>query len=515
MHTTADIDKIIILDFGSQYTQLIAKKIRSIGVCAHIYPFYVDLETINKYNPKGIVLSGGPASVYDEDSYLLSPFLLELKIPILAICYGMQLIVNYLGGEITLADKKEFGSTKLSVLNSSPLLEGLNINEFNVWMSHSDHVTKLSDDFIIIASTGNCPYAMVENKSRNIFGLQFHPEVEHSEHGITILYNFVTNICKCSKSWSFENIIDNTIVELKDKIGSEKVILALSGGVDSSVAAMLLNKTIGKQLTCIFIDNGLLRLKEAENVKKAFEHFDLNIIYLDRSELFLDALKGIFDPEEKRKVIGHTFIEVFTQEAKKLSEVHWLAQGTIYSDIIESGKGSHAKTIKSHHNVGGLPKDIDFKIIEPLSDLFKNEVREIGLKLGLPNSMLYRHPFPGPGLGIRVLGEVRQEYCDIVRQADNIFTQELINHGLYYDLNQAFVVFIPEKSVGVIGDNRRFNWIVSLRAVKTNDFMTASWAGLPYDFLNRVSTRIINEVPQISRVLYDISNKPPATIEWE
>ncbi|PPI86685.1 glutamine-hydrolyzing GMP synthase [Candidatus Pantoea edessiphila] len=518
--------RILILDFGSQYTKLIARRVRDIGVYCNIYPYNVSENKIKKFNPNGIILSGGPSSTFQSNSPRAPDCIFNMQVPIIGICYGMQTMILQLGGEVVPATKREFGNAKIEIINSIALLKNIkyDVNSYdkstlNVWMSHGDQVNSIPDDFIIVAKTHSCPFAIVVNEKKHFYGLQFHPEVTHTDQGINILKNFVINICLCKPSWVAKHIIQHLIKKLRKKIGLEKVILGLSGGLDSSVVAMLLHFAIGSQLTCIFINNGLLRLNETEEVINTFKtNFNLNIIYVSAEERFLNALIGIEDPEKKRKIIGSIFIEIFNEEANKLNNVKWLAQGTIYSDVIESttpSLTSKINVIKSHHNVGGLPNKMSLSLIEPIKKLFKDEVQKIGIELGMPHKMLYRHPFPGPGLGIRILGEIKKEYCDIVRKADFIFIEELRRHKLYDKLSQAFVVFLPIRSVGVMGDNRKYDWVISLRAVETIDFMTASWACLPYDVLASVSNRIINEVHGISRVVYDISSKPPATIEWE
>ena len=517
--------KILIIDFGSQYTQLIARRIREIGVYCELFPFDVKPHFIENFNPSGIILSGGPDTVNELGSARAPKIVFELNVPILGICYGMQTMAIQLGGDARHSQKSEFGFAQIRARNHSKLLKGINDKTnsdghkfLDVWMSHGIEVTKLPLNFKLIASTDNCPIAGFANIEKNYYGLQFHPEVTHTKQGIKILERFVTNICKCDKSWTTENIIGNLLTNIKNQVGNSKVLLGLSGGVDSSVVAMLLNQAIGKQLTCVFVDNGLLRHNEGDEVMKTFsQNLGVKVIRADAESYFFNALSNEIDPELKRKIIGRAFIVIFDQEAKKLKDIRFLAQGTIYPDVIESAGSASgkAKVIKSHHNVGGLPDDMQFELVEPLKELFKDEVREIGVKLGLPKKMLYRHPFPGPGLGVRILGEVKKEYADILRQADKIFMDELNKHGLYDAVNQAFAVFLPVKSVGVTGDERRYDYVIALRAVETIDFMTARWARLPYDFLDHVSSRIMNEISRVSRVVYDISGKPPATIEWE
>jgi len=514
-------DKILILDFGSQYTQLIARRIREIGVFSELVPFDIDIDYIREFDPKGIILSGGPDTVTSSDSARVDSMVFELNIPILGICYGMQTMSVQLGGSAKSASKHEYGFASVNVKYSSSKLLGHIVKDNNksldVWMSHGIEVSKVPDGFDIVASSSNCAIAAIENSENNLFGLQFHPEVTHTAKGKEILERFV-DICDCEKEWTVKNIVKNTISKLKEILGDKKVLLGLSGGVDSSVVAALLQKAVGDQLTCIFVDNGLLRLNEGDQVMETFsKNMGVKVIRANAQEKFYSALSEESDPEIKRKIIGRCFIEVFDDEAKKLKDINFLAQGTIYPDVIESAgsKTGKAKVIKSHHNVGGLPEDLNFELVEPLRELFKDEVREIGVELGIPYEMLFRHPFPGPGLGVRILGHVKKEYADILRLADNIFMEELYKADLYHQVNQAFAVFLPVKSVGVTGDERRYDFVISLRAVETIDFMTARWARLPYDFLDTVSNRIINEINRVSRVVYDISGKPPATIEWE
>ena len=514
-------DKILILDFGSQYTQLIARRIREIGVFSELVPFDIDLDYIREFDPKGIILSGGPDTVTNVDSARVDSMVFELNIPILGICYGMQTMSVQLGGSAKTASKHEYGFASVNVEYSSSKLLGHIVKDskksLDVWMSHGIEVSKVPDGFDLVGSSSNCAIAAIENSDKNFFGLQFHPEVTHTAKGKEILERFV-DICDCQKKWTVKNIVKNTISKLKDTLGDKKVLLGLSGGVDSSVVAALLHKAVGNQLTCIFVDNGLLRLNEGDQVMETFsKNMGVKVIRANVQEKFYSALSDESDPEIKRKIIGRCFIEVFDDEAKKLKDINFLAQGTIYPDVIESAgsKTGKAKVIKSHHNVGGLPEDLNFELVEPLRELFKDEVREIGVELGIPYEMLFRHPFPGPGLGVRILGHVKKEYADILRLADNIFMEELYKADLYHQVNQAFAVFLPVKSVGVTGDERRYDFVISLRAVETIDFMTARWARLPYDFLDTVSNRIINEINRVSRVVYDISGKPPATIEWE
>lgn len=517
--------RILVLDFGSQYTQLIARRIREAGVYCEIYGYDADAEAIRDFAPAGIVLSGGPESVTIDQGPRAPEVVFELGVPLLGICYGMQVMAAQLGGTVESSQHQEFGYAQVRARGHSRLLRDIEDHTtpegygmLDVWMSHGDRVVDLPPQFKLIASTDNCPIAGIGDDERGYYGLQFHPEVSHTPQGRRILTRFVHEICGCSAKWTSGNIIDDSIRRVREQVGSDQVLLGLSGGVDSSVVAALLHKAIGEQLTCVFVDTGLLRLNEGDQVMATFgKHMGVKVIRVDAEAMFLERLAGVEDPEEKRKIIGHTFIEVFDAEAAKLPNVKWLAQGTIYPDVIESAgaKTGKAHLIKSHHNVGGLPEDMELQLIEPLRELFKDEVRTIGVELGLPADMVYRHPFPGPGLGVRILGEVKKEYADLLRRADHIFIEELRKHGLYDKVSQAFTVFLPVKSVGVTGDGRRYQYVVSLRAVETVDFMTARWAHLPYDFLDVVSRRIINEISGISRVVYDISSKPPATIEWE
>lgn len=517
--------RILILDFGSQYTQLIARRVREIGVYCELHPFDMDQQAIRDFAPMGIILSGGPESVHATNSPRAPQIVFELNIPILGICYGMQTMAEQLGGKVTTSKLREFGYAQVDIIGQSQLLEGIEDNhaiqgnpKLDVWMSHGDKVTTLPPHFTTLASTSNCQYAGMADDSRQWYGVQFHPEVTHTKQGERILARFILDICGCKALWTPANIIEDMINKVRAQVGSANVLLGLSGGVDSSVVAALLHKAIGEQLTCVFVDNGLLRLNEGDQVMTMFaQNMGVKVIRANAEENFLNKLIGISDPEQKRKIIGNTFIEVFDKEANKLPNIKFLAQGTIYPDVIESAsaKTGKAHVIKSHHNVGGLPEDMKLQLVEPLRELFKDEVRKIGLALGLPYNMVYRHPFPGPGLGVRILGEVKKEYADLLRQADHIFIEELHNADWYHKVSQAFVVFEPIKSVGVVGDGRRYAWVVALRAVETIDFMTARWAHLPYELLEKISNRIINEIENISRVTYDISSKPPATIEWE
>ena len=517
---TLDAEKILILDFGSQYTQLIARRVREAGVYSEIYAGDIDHQSISDFNPTGIILSGGPESAFSDDSPKAAAEIFSMGVPILGICYGMQTMTEQLGGHVQSSSHREFGYAEVSIKTSNRLFKGIEVSQdcLQVWMSHGDRVETLPEGFEIIGKSDSSPMAAMANDEKLFFGLQFHPEVTHTNKGQIIIENFVHQICGCGSEWTAGNIIENDINNIREEVGDDQVLLGLSGGVDSSVVAALLNRAIGEQLTCIFVDNGLLRLNEGDQVMEVFStHMNLNVIRVDAEELFLTKLQGVEDPEEKRKIIGNTFIEVFEEEASKLVNVKWLAQGTIYPDVIESAgaKTGKAHVIKSHHNVAGLPEDMTLKLIEPLRDLFKDEVRVIGKELGLPSELVDRHPFPGPGLGVRILGEVKKEFADLLRQADSIFIEELVTNNLYHDVSQAFAVFLPVRSVGVMGDGRKYDYVIALRAVETADFMTANWARLPYDFLDHVSRRIINEIDGISRVTYDISGKPPSTIEWE
>jgi len=519
------MDKILILDFGSQYTQLIARRIRELNVYCEIFPFDIDFKKINDFKANGIILSGGPNSVYEQETPSAPQEIFSLNIPILGICYGMQTIVNQLGGKVQTSNEREFGYAEVRAHGHSKLLSEIQdkINNdghglLDVWMSHGDKVTDLPEGFKVIASNQSTPVAGIANELKNIYGFQFHPEVTHTPQGLKIIKRFVIDICESQASWNMPDYVETAVKNIKEIVGNDDVILGLSGGVDSSVAAMLIHKAIGNQLTCIFVDNGLLRLNEAEIVMKTYnENLGVKVVHINATKKFMNDLIGISDPEKKRKIIGRDFIEVFQEEAKKIPNAKWLAQGTIYPDVIESagGKTKKAHNIKSHHNVGGLPDTLKLKLLEPLRELFKDEVRELGIALGLKKEMVYRHPFPGPGLGVRILGEVKEEFADLLRKADAIFIEELKESGWYDKTSQAFTVFLPVKSVGVMGDGRTYEYVVSLRAVTTTDFMTASWAKLPYELLGKVSNRIINEVKGINRVVYDISGKPPATIEWE
>lgn len=518
-------DRILILDFGSQVTQLIARRVREAHVYCEVHPNDVSAEFIAQFAPKGIILSGSHMSAYEESNDQVSDAVFKAGVPVLGICYGMQTMAQQLGGRVEGGTKREFGYAEVCAHNHTKLLEG--IEDFKgangegmlkVWMSHGDKVAQMPEGFKVMCSTPSCPIAGMADEARGFYAVQFHPEVTHTVKGREILNRFVLNICGCKPDWVMEDYITEAVETIRREVGTDEVILGLSGGVDSSVAAALIHRAIGKQLTCVFVDNGLLRKNEREQVRETFEkNMGLKLIVVDAVDRFMNALAGVTDPEAKRKIIGREFVNVFQDEAAKLTAAKWLAQGTIYPDVIESAaaKTKKAKTIKSHHNVGGLPDTLHLKLLEPLRSLFKDEVRELGVKLGLPAEMVYRHPFPGPGLGVRILGEVKREYADILREADAIFIDELRASGWYDKVSQAFVVFLPVKSVGVMGDGRTYEWVVSLRSVQTSDFMTAKWSELPYELLGRVSNRIINEVKGINRVVYDVSGKPPATIEWE
>jgi GMP synthase (glutamine-hydrolysing) len=517
--------RILILDFGAQYTQLIARRVRELGVYCEIHPWDVSDEEVRAFNPRGVILSGGPESVNDPAPPRSPELVFKLGVPVLGICYGMQTMAKQLGGVVASSAEREFGYAEVTVTGSARHLDGFedrrdsrNRPVLDVWMSHGDHVSKLPEGFVNTATTSSIPCAAMVDERRRFYGVQFHPEVTHTLQGSRILERFVREIAGCDALWSTGNIIEDAIERVREQVGSAKVLLGLSGGVDSSVVAALLHRAIGAQLTCVFVDHGLLRLAEGDQVMKTFsEHLGVHVIRVDAETRFLSALAGVEDPEAKRKIIGREFVQVFDEEAQKLTGVKFLAQGTIYPDVIESAgaRTGKAHVIKSHHNVGGLPERMNLKLIEPLRELFKDEVRRLGVELGLPREMVYRHPFPGPGLGVRILGAVRKEFADLLRRADAIFIDELRKHDFYDRTSQAFAVFLPVRSVGVMGDGRRYDYVVALRAVETVDFMTAHWARLPYDFLDHVSRRIVNEVSGISRVVYDISGKPPATIEWE
>lgn len=519
----AHAQRLLILDFGAQYTQLIARRVREAGVYCEIHPFDAPDEFIRSFGARGIVLSGGPESVTFADTPRIPTVVFELGVPILGICYGMQALAAQLGGRVESSETREFGHARIRVTANSALLSNLpsaESDQLDVWMSHGDKVTRLPDGFECIASTASAPIAAMADEKRRIFAVQFHPEVTHTQDGSHMIRRFAREICDCEGLWTPQNIIDDAIAAVRAQVGKGKVVLGLSGGVDSSVVAALLSRAIGEQLTCVFVDNGLLRLHEREEVAETFRPSNalaLNLVCVDARAEFLGNLRGVADPEDKRRAIGRTFIDVFDREAHRIEGVEWLAQGTIYPDVIESAatKFGKAHVIKSHHNVGGLPERMKLKLVEPLRDLFKDEVRNIGLALGLPREMVFRHPFPGPGLGVRILGEVKSEYADVLRRADAIFIEELRRANYYDRVSQAFAVFLPVRSVGVVGDARRYEHVIALRAVETTDFMTAGWAKLPYELIGMVSNRIINEIAGVSRVVYDVSSKPPATIEWE
>ncbi|MBL8494752.1 MAG: glutamine-hydrolyzing GMP synthase, partial [Rhodocyclaceae bacterium] len=516
--------KILILDFGSQVTQLIARRIREQQVYCEIHPFDMTEAAIRAFAPRGIILSGGPNSVYEAEGWHAPQCVFELGVPVLGICYGMQTMAQQLGGKVESSGKREFGYAEIRARGHSALFRDIQdrTNEqghglLDVWMSHGDKVTELPPGFKVIGSNDSTPVAAMADEARHFYAVQFHPEVTHTLKGRQMIARFVHEICGCGHDWNMPDYIGEAVERIRAQVGSDEVILGLSGGVDSSVAAALIHRAIGDQLTCVFVDNGLLRLNEAVQVMETFgRNLGVRVIHVDATEQFMGHLKGVADPEQKRKIIGREFVEVFQAEAQKLPRAKWLAQGTIYPDVIESagGKTKKAHTIKSHHNVGGLPETLNLKLLEPLRELFKDEVRELGVALGLPHEMVYRHPFPGPGLGVRILGEVRREYADLLRRADAIFIDELRAADWYDKTSQAFAVFLPVRSVGVMGDGRTYEYVVALRAVETQDFMTAHWAELPHSLLGRVSNRIINEVRGINRVVYDISGKPPATIEW-
>jgi len=523
--TNIHSEKILILDFGSQYTQLIARRVREANIYSEIHPFDMSSDDIQAFNPKAIILSGGPESVTIESDINAPEIVFQMDVPVLGICYGMQTMAAQLGGKVESSPVREFGYARVRARGHTTLLKDIqdDTNDeghglLDVWMSHGDKVAELPEGFKVMASTDNTLIAGMADEERHFYGVQFHPEVTHTKQGGAILQRFLHEISGCQSLWNMDNIAEDAIHTIREKVGQDEVLLGLSGGVDSSVVAVLLHEAIGDQLTCVFVDNGLLRLQEGDQVMENFaKHMGVKVIRVDAESRFLKALEGISDPEEKRKIIGNNFIDIFAEEAAKLKGIKWLAQGTIYPDVIESAgaKTGKAQIIKTHHNVGGLPEDMQFELVEPLRELFKDEVRKLGLQLGLPESIVHRHPFPGPGLGVRILGEVKKEYADLLRLADNIFIEELRVNDLYDEVSQAFVVFLPVRSVGVMGDSRKYDYVVSLRAVVTLDFMTAHWAHLPYKFLEKVSSRIINEVDGISRVTYDISSKPPATIEWE
>ena len=520
--TNIHSDKILILDFGAQYTQLIARRIREIGVYCEIWAWDHDPAEIAKFGAKGIILSGGPESTTLPGAPAAPQQVFDSGLPILGICYGMQTLAAQLGGATEAADQREFGHAEVDVVAPDALFAGLSDHagaaRLDVWMSHGDHVSQVPPGFTVTATTDRIPVAAMANDDKRWYGVQFHPEVTHTKQGQALLRRFVVDVCGCQTLWTAANIIDDQIARVREQVGSDDVILGLSGGVDSSVVAALLHKAIGEQLTCVFVDTGLLRWNEGDQVMAMFaEHMGVKVVRVNAADRYFEKLKGVSDPEATRKIIGNLFIEIFDEESNKLSNAKWLAQGTIYPDVIESAgsKTGKAHVIKSHHNVGGLPEDMKLGLVEPLRELFKDEVRRLGVELGLPREMVYRHPFPGPGLGVRILGEVKREYAELLAKADAIYIDELRKADLYDKTSQAFAVFLPVKSVGVVGDARAYEWVIALRAVETIDFMTAHWAHLPYEFLGTVSNRIINELRGVSRVVYDISGKPPATIEWE
>ncbi len=511
---------ILVLDFGSQYTQLLAQRVRENQTYCEIIPCETSAAEIAKYAPIGLILSGGPSSVYDAKAPKVDPAIYKLGVPILGVCYGMQLTCKEFGAKVEPAERREYGPADLNINASgqaNPLFSGVTAKS-QVWMSHGDQATELSSEFVALASTPTCPNAAVMNEAVNFYGIQFHPEVTHTREGHTIIRNFVVNICKSTCGWTAKNFITTTVEKIREQVGKERVICGLSGGVDSAVVAALVSRAVGSQLTCIFVDNGMMRKNEIESVAKVFrENFDVNLVVANAEERFLSLLKDVDEPQQKRKIIGKTFIDVFSEEAKKIDGAKFLAQGTIYPDVIESGgnKGGQAATIKYHHNVGGLPEKLGFELVEPLRELFKGDVRRVGLELGLPEDLVWRHPFPGPGLAVRCLGAVTKEALDCLREADAIVVEEIKNAGLYRETSQVFAVLLPVRSVGVMGDGRTYENAVVVRCVSTVDFMTADWSRLPYDVLAKISSRIINEVNGINRVVYDISSKPPATIEWE
>ena len=524
-HPDIHAHRILILDFGAQYTQLIARRVRELGVYCEIHPWDVSDAEVRAFAPRGVILSGGPESVTDHSPPRAPASVFELGVPVLGICYGMQTMAQQLGGRVAPSSEREFGYAQVTVQGASRLLDHLEDRRdaggravLDVWMSHGDRVDTLPPGFVATATTATIPYAAMADEARRFYGVQFHPEVTHTTQGARLLERFVREIAGSDALWSVGNIIEDATERVRAQVGTGKVLLGLSGGVDSSVVAALLHRALGAQLVCVFVDHGLLRLNEGDEVMRTFaQHLGVRVIRVDAEQRFLSALAGVSDPEAKRKIIGRTFVEVFDEQAHKLTGVQFLAQGTIYPDVIESAgaRTGKAHVIKSHHNVGGLPETMNLKLVEPLRELFKDEVRRLGVELGLPRDMVYRHPFPGPGLGVRILGEVRKEFADLLRRADAIYIDELRKHDLYDRTSQAFAVFLPVRSVGVMGDGRRYDYVVALRAVETIDFMTAHWARLPYEFLDHVSRRIVNEVAGISRVVYDISGKPPATIEWE
>lgn len=509
-----DNELVLVVDFGGQYNQLIARRVRECNVYCEVIPYSKGVEAIKEKNPVGIIFTGGPNSVYEENAPLIDKSIFELNVPVLGICYGSQLMAHVLGGKVEKAPKREYGKTEITLKNSL-LFEGIG-DETVCWMSHTDYISKIPDGFDITAYSDSCPCAAYENPEKKLYAVQFHPEVNHTQNGTLMLKNFLYNVCKCKGDWLMSDFAKKSVEALREKIGDKKVLCALSGGVDSSVAAVMIHKAVGKQLTCVFVDNGLLRKNEGDEVETLFRNqFDINLVRANAQDRFLGKLAGVSEPEKKRKIIGEEFIRVFEAEAKKIGTVDYLVQGTIYPDVIESGAGD-ASTIKSHHNVGGLPEHVDFKeIIEPLRDLFKDEVRQLGVELGLPEKFVWRQPFPGPGLAVRVIGEITEDKIAILRDADAIFREEIATAGLDKSINQYFAVITDMKSVGVMGDGRTYDYTLALRAVTTTDFMTADWARIPYDVLEKASNRIVNEVDHVNRIVYDITSKPPATIEWE
>ncbi len=510
-------ERVLVLDFGSQYAQLIARRVREQNVFCEIVRHDISVERIRQHDPRGLILSGGPSSVYDHNSPNCNPGLFQMGIPVLGICYGMQLACDALGGEVRSTETREYGRARLSVESDDQLFAGVQ-REMDVWMSHGDQVSNVSDDFIALARTESCPFAAVRHRELPVFGLQFHPEVTHTPEGGKLLENFLLSVCDCAGTWRLEDFAEQTIKEIRSQVGDARVICGLSGGVDSAVTAALLSRAIGDQLSCILVDNGLLRKNEQSAVMEAFQdHFKSELRVVDGEDRFLSALEGVTDPEQKRKIIGHEFIECFSDEAELIEDALFLAQGTLYPDVIESGAAEDgpAATIKLHHNVGGLPEKLGFELVEPLRDLFKDEVRRLGLELGLPPHLIWRHPFPGPGLAVRCLGAISRDRLDVLREADQIVVEEIKEAGLYEETAQAFAVLLPVQSVGVMGDSRTYEDAIAIRCVDSDDFMTADWTHLPYELLARMSTRIINEVKGVNRVCYDISSKPPATIEWE
>ena len=513
-----NIDTVLVLDFGSQYTQLIARRIRELNVYSVILPWDVSTEKIKSLNPRGVILSGGPESVTESNTPRIPKIIFELDVPVLGICYGMQTLAEQFGGQVSSSKNKEFGHAQILLEKSSLLFDGFSSgSSIDVWMSHGDHVSTLPGEFNLIASTSSAPIAAMEHAKKPIYALQFHPEVTHTKQGNTVLENFTFKICKCSAQWKMENLIEQRIDEIKEKVGDQKVLLGLSGGVDSSVTAMLLDKGIGKNLICVFVDNGLLRKNEANEVVNKFKDANIKVEYLDATEIFVSNLNTVIDPEQKRKIIGNTFISVFENFTKTFDDIKFLAQGTLYPDVIESATedSPNAAKIKTHHNVGGLPKNMNFELIEPLRNHFKDEVRLIGKELGLPDFLINRQPFPGPGLAIRIIGEITSEKLEILRNADWVLMDEIKNNDLYDQLWQSFAVLLDVHSVGVMGDHRTYEYTIAIRAVKSEDAMTADWARIPYEILDKISSRITNEVPGVNRVVYDITSKPPSTIEWE